>query len=89
MHWRSNGQELFYLEPDGRLMAVSLQPTSAGQDFHIEAHTPLFTTQIDAARQTAQYRYVVHPDGQRFLVNTFIDEATAPITVILNWKAKP
>jgi hypothetical protein len=26
---------------------------------------------------------------QRFLMNTVIEEAAAPITVILNWKAKP
>jgi hypothetical protein len=31
--------------------------------------------------------YVVSPDGQRFLINTVIEQpATAPITVILNWK---
>ena len=28
-------------------------------------------------------------DGQRFLMNSVTEEATAPITVILNWKPKP
>jgi len=31
--------------------------------------------------------YAATPDGQRFLINTPVDEATAsPITVVLNWK---
>jgi hypothetical protein len=35
-------------------------------------------------------QYDVSSDGQRFLMNTVTDEeAAAPITVILNWKAKP
>jgi hypothetical protein len=31
----------------------------------------------------------VAPGGQRFLINTNVTEATLPITVLLNWKAKP
>jgi len=35
-------------------------------------------------------QYGVSPDGQRFLVNLAADEgAASPITLILNWKAKP
>jgi len=30
----------------------------------------------------------VSPDGQRFLIDTIIEEAPSPITVILNWKPK-
>jgi hypothetical protein len=33
---------------------------------------------------------VVAPDGQRFLMNTITEEAAvSPITLLLNWKAKP
>ena len=35
-------------------------------------------------------QYVVAPDGQRFLMNTVVEDAnTSPITVVLNWKVKP
>ena len=35
-------------------------------------------------------QYDVSADGQRFLMNTLIEEATAsPIRLILNWKPKP
>jgi hypothetical protein len=31
--------------------------------------------------------YIISPDGQRFLMDTIVEEpAAAPITVILNWK---
>jgi hypothetical protein len=31
-------------------------------------------------------QYVVSPDGQRFLVNTLVDQPTPPITILLNWR---
>ena len=31
----------------------------------------------------------VSPDGQRFLINSLAEEVAAPITVLLNWKARP
>jgi hypothetical protein len=31
-------------------------------------------------------QYVVSPDGQRFLINSLIPTAAAPITLLLNWK---
>jgi hypothetical protein len=35
-------------------------------------------------------RYVVAPDGQRFLLNVpAIDRTLEPITVILNWRQMP
>lgn len=45
-------------------------------------HTPLAVDHIDGQE------YVVSPDGQRFLVNTVVQETTPPITLILNWKPK-
>jgi len=33
------------------------------------------------------YQYDVTRDGQRFLVNTPLENATVPITVVLNWTA--
>jgi hypothetical protein len=34
---------------------------------------------------TNNHQYAVSPDGQRFLVNVATDEASTPITLILNW----
>jgi hypothetical protein len=36
-----------------------------------------------------RHQYMVSSDGQRFLMNTFVEEAISPIVVLLNWKAGP
>ena len=85
--WRRDGKEMFYLAPDGQVMAV---PISAGPSF--EAGTPkaLFRTQALIPRLTvaARGQYVVSADGQRFLVQASTETASAaPITVVLDWTA--
>src|SRR5262249_52746894 len=85
--WRPDGRELFYVAPNDRLMAVSLKLN----DKKVEADPPtaLFPLRIRPPG-TGGPHFAVSPDGQRFLVNTIVGEGeTAPLTVILNWKAKP
>ena len=71
-------------------MAVPIQLASNGQNVEAGTPVPLFATRVGGAVQS-NYRqlYVISPDGQRFLMNTVTEEATLPITVILNWKPKP
>ena len=89
VRWRRDGKELFYIGLDGRLMAVPIQVAANGQTI-AGVPVPLFATHIGGAVQgVSTQQYVVSPDGQRFLMNTVTDEGTSPITVILNWKAKP
>lgn len=78
--WRSDGKELFYITPDRRLMAVDVRPQ---QKFEMDAPKPLFQTQV--ARYEAPNRYAVSRDGQRFLVNSAVEETSHIITVVLNW----
>jgi len=91
VRWRADGQELFYIALDGRLMAVPIRLASNGQSVEADAPVPLFPTRVGGAVQgTNKQQYAVSADGQRFLMNTIVGEAmTSPITVILNWKAKP
>jgi eukaryotic-like serine/threonine-protein kinase len=80
--WRSDGTELLYLASDLTLMSVSI--TLAGADLHVGAPTPLFQTRPPRSRGRD---YDVSADG-RFLLNAASSEqASAPITVILNWGA--
>jgi Tol biopolymer transport system component len=86
--WSHDGTELFYLAPDGQLMSVQIKL----MEHSIEARTPvaLFRAQLAAlgSNYTSDtnllHQYSVAPDG-RFLVTTTMDEATPPITVVLNW----
>jgi hypothetical protein len=61
-----------------------------GQASHVQvgAGRPLFQVRPRPARLDA-YPYDVTSDGQRILVNTFVEEVTPPITLIVNWASVP
>ena len=84
--WRRDGKELFYLAPDNRLMAATVN--GQGSAFEVGAVRPLFQAGTRTAGDPAAYPYDVSAGGQRFLVNTFLDQAAqAPITIVQNWTA--
>jgi Tol biopolymer transport system component len=89
VRWRPDGKALFYIAHDDRLMMVPIT-SSSEQALEVGAAVALFTTRVVGGAQQpfARYQYSVSPDGQRFLVNTVTAEASAPITLILNWKPK-
>jgi eukaryotic-like serine/threonine-protein kinase len=81
--WRGNGKELFYLAPDDRMMAAEVSGQEA--TLQVGAVRPLFE-----ARQavTGGFVYDVTGDGQRFLINTVMEQkASSPITLVQNWIA--
>jgi eukaryotic-like serine/threonine-protein kinase len=80
--WRGDGREIYYLAPDLRLMAAEVDGT--GSEFRWGPVKPLFQTR---AVSNPTYCYDVTPDGQRFLVNSLEEEESAPITLVVNWKA--
>jgi dipeptidyl aminopeptidase/acylaminoacyl peptidase len=87
--WRDDGEGLFYLAPDDRLMAVSVRRDPAADELHFGRPVALFATRpTGASRQGFNRNYSVSKDGQRFLIDT-LREAALPITVVLNWKPRP
>jgi Tol biopolymer transport system component len=81
--WQHDGTEIFYLSPENRLMAATVN--GKGANFEVGAVKSLFAPRIATG---GRYQYDVSPDGQRFLINTALDQATsAPITVVVNWTA--
>jgi Tol biopolymer transport system component len=79
--WRADGKELFYLTPEGKMMAVaiesapgSLQPGAPRALFDIGDSAPAGINSFD-----------VTADGQRFLLASAAGQRDTPITVILNW----
>jgi Tol biopolymer transport system component len=81
--WRRDGKELFYLAPDGKLMAVSVKE---GPPFEAGAAAALFQThRRERISATDLFSYDVSADGQRFLVNTDVGEVTSsPLNLVLN-----
>ena len=84
-HWRYDGAELYYINPEGQMMAV--QTRVQGTVLELGAPVKLFDTHIyGGGTDVAQgSQYDVARDG-RFLINTLLDEATAPITIVQHWK---
>ena len=85
--WRGDGKELFYLAPDGKLMATPV--TTAGDHFDSGTPVPLFQASARQAIATSErVSYDVTQDGQRFLINTQMENSeTKPLMVVLNWSA--
>jgi dipeptidyl aminopeptidase/acylaminoacyl peptidase len=87
VRWPRNGKELFYIALDSRLMAVPIRLDATRRTVMPGDPVPLFTTTVGDAVTVRRQQYIVSPDGQRFLMNTIRDQATAsPITVVHNWQ---
>ena len=84
--WSDDGRELFYLTLDGQLVAVPIVRSVVGQPFDIGTPKLLFRVRVGAADAVAMRQYIVSKDAARFLLDTVVEEAASPITVILNWK---
>lgn len=83
--WRPDGKELCYVDPTARMMAAPI--TAKGPTLAPGAPVALFATRIfgggvDNARGR---QYDVTRDG-RFLINTLLDDATTPSTLLQNWR---
>jgi Tol biopolymer transport system component len=81
--WRPDGKELYFVAPDGKLMAVSV--TASDSSFEPGIPMALFPARI-VSGGSALFRpqYDVSNDG-KFLINQPADESS-PITIILNRK---
>jgi hypothetical protein len=79
--WGAGGRELFYVAPDNKLMAVGLTVTGDA----VKPSTPhaLFTLPI-IDNGWSPYDTL---DGQRFLVRAVPQQASPPLTVLVNWPA--
>ena len=83
--WRMDGRELYYLSPDGKLMAVDIV---AGHQIKAGIPRVLFDTKL-SIRGDGSNHYAVSADGRRFLLLKPLAESTpAAITVVVNWPSR-
>lgn len=81
--WRRDGKELFYLQNDRSLMAVTVD--DSGSDLKVRPPQRLFDVH---ARICGCFNFVPSVDGQRFLINAFPNTGESqPLVVVLNWAA--
>jgi eukaryotic-like serine/threonine-protein kinase len=81
--WRGDGKEMFYIAPNGMLMAVAVNAESQfvtgtpAALFQVHGRAPISSTDL--------FTYDVAKDGKRFLVNRYVKpEHVAPLTILLN-----
>jgi Tol biopolymer transport system component len=84
--WRGDGKEIFYLSPDGRLMAASVREGATG----LEVGIPTVLIPADRLKAIVQGMdyddYAVTSNGQRFLVKVNASkDSRQRIHVLLNW----
>jgi Tol biopolymer transport system component len=91
--WSRTGKELFYLSPDGQMMAVPMEVSADRQSIVSGTPAALFPTHvasgtyITTAGTAARAQYNVSYDG-RFLINAAAQEyVPPPISIVLNWDA--
>ncbi|MCA1600958.1 MAG: hypothetical protein LC776_04715, partial [Acidobacteria bacterium] len=82
--WRRDGRELFYIATDRKLMVVDIK---RGATFEAGVPKTLFGTRVLTLTDFRNH-YAVTADGQRFLINSTIEETSAtPISIVVNWTA--
>lgn len=87
--WRRDGRELYFVSPDGSLMAVTVEETGGV----LKAGTPkaLFkTTILPGSGIGTRASYDATRDGSRFFVTEQKKDPgadTQPVTVLVNWQS--
>jgi Tol biopolymer transport system component len=84
--WRGDGKEIFYLSPDGRLMAATVRETPTG----LEVGIPTMLVPADRLKAVVQGMdyddYAVTSNGQRFLMKVAASKDIGQrIHVLLDW----
>jgi hypothetical protein len=82
--WRGNGQELFFLQPDGLMLSVDpgTEEATPRALFHV-ARAPAGTMASGGLRESY---YDITPDGQRFLVSVPEGpQGQAGLRVAIDW----
>jgi Tol biopolymer transport system component len=87
VRWSADGTAVFFIAPDGRLMAAAVAFGGASPD--VKPPMPLFQTHLATGTNVLgnKPQYAVSRDG-RFLLNTAIESASTPIVVSVNWMQK-
>jgi eukaryotic-like serine/threonine-protein kinase len=78
--WRRDSRELFYLSPQGTLMAVEI---GAGDTVEPGVPQPLFQVNLTPSGEVGEYG--VTADGQRFLVAEPTSGSLRSMTFLFNW----
>jgi len=93
--WRPDGQELFFVGKDEKMMAVAVKAVAASgpgakSSFEPGTPRPLFETHLPGPGRSMLLEYDVTADGRRFLLPNAVGGpiSVPPLTVVVNWDAE-
>jgi hypothetical protein len=81
--WRKDGKEVYYLDSERALMAVTVEPEET--NFQVRPPSQLFEIHVSAIGNSP---YDASADGQRFIM--IVPESETPVTgltLVTNWDA--
>jgi eukaryotic-like serine/threonine-protein kinase len=79
--WRADGRELYYLTPQGQVMAVEVQ---TGAAFQSTTPRELFRANFRAASRDYT-EFSPMPGGQHFVIDAMKERTTTLLTLVTNW----
>lgn len=86
LRWRKDGKELYYLDSDGRVYAVTLNFRSAG--VRAGPPEPLFTIDAEARATThSVVSFDVSADGSRFVIPSMAPGESSVLVVLQDWES--
>jgi Tol biopolymer transport system component/tRNA A-37 threonylcarbamoyl transferase component Bud32 len=80
--WRRDGKEIFYLSPEGQMMAAEVE--ERGDSMVVKTAAALFRCR-PAPTVPSSAPYDVSADGKKFVINSFGEDA--PLILLVNWTA--
>jgi Tol biopolymer transport system component len=81
--WRENGDELYFLAPDSKLMSV---PVRTGTSFSRGTPRPLFQTRMRPTYPPYPVNYDIAADAKHFLINGVRPDTGPVISIVANWR---
>jgi Tol biopolymer transport system component len=86
--WRADGRELYFIAPDGTLMAASVNASAA--TFAAAVPVALFRSRITGGGTNLPDHpyYAVSRDGRFLILQSAGEPTVSPITLLLNWKPR-
>ena len=82
VQWRADGKELYYTDPDNKIMAVDI--SSRGDSLQVGTPRVLWQPRL---QPVVNPPYAATADGKRFLVNELPLQSTSQLALVLNWDA--
>jgi hypothetical protein len=83
--WAPNGQELFYVAPDGAIMAVRVHPRNGA--WSNDSPAKVFAGSYATGAPVSGRNYDVSSDGKRLLmIKEAASQAASQIVVVQNWQ---